>query len=894
MILHPAGRASLAVIAVSLLLFSGLAPVFAQQSASSPGGDIKSATPQRGVERPDHDGPYVNGTVIERFRGTTKLYSINLKIYYPATSAGTDTPADPSGAPYPTILMMPYAGGDETAYDFVAPRLVSWGIIIVCVGQNQADSKSGNETDVNDILDQLERDNATSGHRLFGMVNKGAYGISGHSRGGAFSVIDGWSVPRLRAVQAMAPALSQPDVDKIAKTFSKPFQVQVGRLDSSFWEISLYAYRSFKAPKGALDLVNTGHGGPFYWDLAISFFFRYLLGLTEYERFLYGEQAIDDAANASYFLNFTLPDGSFFPPNITVRASDLSLDEDAPVSFSLSYEGALPLGHLRSNFTWDFSSDGYIDQRDIRSLLANTTYRRAGITTVTAQFELGGLVIGTNNTLWLDVRNPPPAVKVGGGLSTVEDSNITLQAEGNDTPSDLPSLQYVWDFGDGAMAKAASASHAYKRSGNYTATVTVRDDEGAEGRATVIVVVSNLPPTASAGGDILADMDSEVALSGAGADTPSDQTDLRYRWDFGDSISSEWSVEPGALHTYTSAGRFIAVLQVMDEDGAAGQSSINVTVRNLPPTATATAPRPGASVQKDEELELTGAGWDTASDRPTLQYSWDFGDGNVSGWAPSARAVHTYTRGGACTAVLSVRDRAGAVARSQVAFAIVNQPPTVKISAPIAGDFEEDSPVRFSAQGTDTTSDRGLLAYSWAIDGKVRSAQTVEATFTTEGTHDFSVTVTDPEGASATAKGTVFIGNPAPDLSASLEPGHIRIFEKVNYSASAEDTVSDLGALSFSWDFGDGATASDPSGTHAYKRAGTFTVKVTVQDDEGARDAQSFTVFVDEPEVPHTPSGDGAPAPAPPLSGPAAVALAACAAVAAAAALFLWRRRRQA
>jgi len=890
---EPKRPGCIAAFAVSLLILSGLAPALAAVAPSNPCDDIESGAPALAVERPDHDGPYTNGTVTERFRGSTKLYSIDLKIYYPATSAGADTPADASGAPYPTVLMMPYAGGDETAYDFVAPRLVSWGLVIVCVGQNQADGNSGNATDVNDILDQLERDNATSGNRLFGMVNRGAFGISGHSRGGAFSVIDGWYVPRLRAVQAMAPALAQGDVDTMAKTFAKPFQVQVGRLDSSFWGVSLYAYRSFQAPKGMLDLANTGHGGPFYWDLAISFFFRYLLGLTDYERFLYGSQAIDDAASAAYFLNFTLPGGSFFPPNITVSASDLSPDEDETVSFSLSYEGALPLGHPRSNFTWDFTSDGTVDRRGPGETEANESYTRAGTTTVTARFVLGELVLGTNNTPRLEVRNPPPTVTAGGDLSAIEDGNMTFQAWGNDTPSDLPSLQYIWDFGDGTVAKAASASHSYKRSGNYTAAITVRDDEGAECAATLNVAVGNLAPTASAGGDLSADMDSEVELAGSGNDTPSDRPDLRYRWDFGDGLSSGWSVEPGASHTYTSPGRFTAVLHVMDGDGASGQSSMNVTVRNVLPTATITAPRPGAAVQKDEELELTGAGADTASDRPSLQYNWDFGDGNATGWSGQSRAVHVYSRGGNCTAVLSVRDRAGAVARSQVTFSVVNQPPAVRITAPLSGEFEEDSPVGFRAEGADTFSDRGLLAYSWLVDGKSRAGQTVEAVFTTEGTHAFSVTVTDPEGAAATAEGAVFVGNPAPVISASLWAERILVFGRVNFTASASDTASDIGALSFSWDFGDGSTASIASGTHVYKRTGTFTVKATVRDDEGARDAQSFTVSVEEPPVEPQPPGPEAPAGTTPFSGGTMALFAGLSIIGAAAAALAWRRRRR-
>jgi PKD repeat protein len=888
-----ARRGFATALVAALLLASGLVPSLQADASSRARDDSACGAPSRAVERPDHDGPYVNGTVTEHFRGSTKLYSIDLKIYYPAVSAGTDTPADTSGAPYPTILMMPYAGSDENAYDYIAPRLVSWGFVIVTVGQNQADQNSGNSTDLNDILDQLVRDNATASHRLLGMVNAGAFGISGHSRGGAYSVIDGWSVPRLRAVQAMAPALAQSDVDAMAGTFAKSFQVQVGRLDTSFWSVSLYSYKAFKPPKSSLDLANTGHGGPFYWDLAISFFFRYLLGLTAYETFLYGDSAMNDAADTKYFLNFTLPDGSFFPPNLTVAADKLSPEEDSPVRFALSWDGALPLGHPRSNFTWDFTSDGHVERSGPYESAANASFTRAGTTTVTARFELGGLLLGTNNTLRLDVRDPPPDVTVGADLSAAEDEAVTLSASAGDTPSDLGSLSFSWDFGDGTVAVSANASHAWKQAGNYTARVSVTDDEGASVSGNLTVSVRNLPPTAAAGPDVETAMDGEVALEGSGDDTPSDRAGLRYRWDFGDGLSGEWSIEPNTTHVYTGAGRFLASLWVQDGDGATARSTVNVTVRNLPPSCAVSSPRPGAALQKDEPAELDGGGTDTASDRPSLQYSWDMGDGNSTDWASSARAFHTYTHGGKYTAVLNVRDRAGAVARSSVNFSVVNQPPTVRIAAPSGGDLEEDSAVGFRAEGQDTASDADFLRYSWLIDGRTLAGRSVAAAFTTEGAHDFCVTVTDPEGAAATAAGTVFIGNPAPLLTASLEPDSLLLYDSIRFSASAEDTASDLGALTFTWDFGDGSSSSGPSGTHVYKQAGTFSVKATVRDDEGARDVRTFTVRVNEPPTPQPNpgtvgrSGSGMPA------GTSIAALAVAVVLAmAVVALVLLRRRR--
>ncbi|MEM9712164.1 MAG: PKD domain-containing protein [Actinomycetota bacterium] len=58
---------------------------------------------------------------------------------------------------------------------------------------------------------------------------------------------------------------------------------------------------------------------------------------------------------------------------------------------------------------------------------------------------------------------------------------------------------------------------------------------------------------------------------------------------------------------------------------------------------------------------------------------------------------------------------------------------------------------------------------------------------------------------------------------------------------------------SWDWDLGDGATATGPSVTHTYDRAGSFVAVLTVTDDTGATDTVRFTFTVEGP-VPEAPS----------------------------------------
>jgi len=65
----------------------------------------------------------------------------------------------------------------------------------------------------------------------------------------------------------------------------------------------------------------------------------------------------------------------------------------------------------------------------------------------------------------------------------------------------------------------------------------------------------------------------------------------------------------------------------------------------------------------------------------------------------------------------------------------------------------------------------------------------------------------------------------------SVEPADMTGIPTVTgftFDAHAADKNND--PLEYLWEFGDGVTSSDPTPTHVYQTAGTFTVKVTVTD----------------------------------------------------------------
>lgn len=68
-------------------------------------------------------------------------------------------------------------------------------------------------------------------------------------------------------------------------------------------------------------------------------------------------------------------------------------------------------------------------------------------------------------------------------------------------------------------------------------------------------------------------------------------------------------------------------------------------------------------------------------------------------------------------------------------------------------------------------------------------------------------------------------------------------------SASADPGGS---IVIYNWYFGDGATGSGVRTSHRYTRAGTYSVRLLIQDDQGARDEITLTVSIVQPEYPPT------------------------------------------
>ncbi len=93
--------------------------------------------------------------------------------------------------------------------------------------------------------------------------------------------------------------------------------------------------------------------------------------------------------------------------------------------------------------------------------------------------------------------------------------------------------------------------------------------------------------------------------------------------------------------------------------------------------------------------------------------------------------------------------------------------------------------------------------------------------------------------------GTTFNIPPIPIISADVTRGVAPLTVSFNSDQSTDDGL----IVSREWDFGDGATSPDIRPTHTYPNTGSFTVRLTLTDDDGATASRTLTISVTQAPV---------------------------------------------
>jgi PKD repeat protein len=368
--------------------------------------------------------------------------------------------------------------------------------------------------------------------------------------------------------------------------------------------------------------------------------------------------------------------------------------------------------------------------------------------------------------------------------------------------------------------------------------LSAADVEAVDLDLTVEVPTPNRPPHAAfivEHGEL--DDTLGVVFDASGSTDP-DGDALTFTWDLGDGNDADGQ---RVSHQYGAPGTYQVKLTVSDPLALSDEAVRAVTVSVTGPRAEfSVSPTTGTA-----PLEVSVDASASTASGAIVSFDWDFGDGNTSS---HERATNTYARPGRYTLMLTITDAWAEAATAEAVVDVTASAPTAALTVtPSSGD----APLAVTFDATSSSDPVSIAGYAWHFGTADTGHLPVDTyVYTRGGTYHVTLTVENEFGLTDTASTTVTVNNPSPTarFTTTIDTTDSRTvtFE----AASSSDPNGEI--VAYAWAFGDGASGVGQTATHTYDRGGTYTVTLTVTDDEGATDAIAKVVeivVVDAPRI---------------------------------------------
>jgi PKD repeat protein len=441
--------------------------------------------------------------------------------------------------------------------------------------------------------------------------------------------------------------------------------------------------------------------------------------------------------------------------------------------------------------------------------------------------------------------------------------NVVVGATPNGTINDKLPVHHIWlnqtyatDDGSENITlhfpniftfKNMSASEAisvqYLGNGTLKMVPGKNPDPKSDNRTELITydLVENIPPVAKAGPDKIINEDVDTIFDGSGS---SDNFGiLYYVWDFGDGTIKNATI-PTQAHNYPNPGKYNVTLTVIDVVHLKAIAKINVTVKDVtPPTVKIEVAN--TTVDEDTMVHFKANATDNVG---VANISWAVdGKPRVNG----TNFDTLFANPGKYSVSVNVTDGAGLKAEAVVDITVRDTTPPVANPGKNRTVNESDE-VKFD--GTGSSDNVGIVKYSWNFgDGSTNiTGGTTSHIYNKPGNYTVLLNVTDAVGHWNQKSLWVLVKDISPPV-ATAQASNTTIRKNKSIDFNSTGSHDNVGIVSYSWEFGDGTTAEGPTATHQYKKAGIYTVNLTVKDAAGLTDKKSITITVKNPVVQSNP-----------------------------------------
>jgi len=554
-------------------------------------------------------------------------------------------------------------------------------------------------------------------------------------------------------------------------------------------------------------------------------------------------------------LRVTDDDGSTTVVTRTLEVLDL-----APViAYTLTgdlVEGSIIIFDARSStsgpdgivsYTWTFEDTG--EPVDFNGSMVTHAFMDDGehVVVLTLADKDGSV---TSQRIHLNITDlGPTALLYPSGTSPemmMEGDTLTLNAtrRSRSYPDALVAFEWWWEA-DGAVELSpdnTTLSITFHSPGEHIIWLLVRDDDGSEDVTNLSVPVFDVGPIAVLQAEEVPE--GTPLLLNASATYEPGMDLVLFRWDV--DADNDWDAEtdgPWFEHTWTVPATYVVRVMVVDEDGTADITSVDIVVTDVAPVADAGGPY---RVDEGETLVLDGTGSYEPGDH-IVDYRWDMdgdGEADVEGMYPEASwrwdVADVYRVG------LWVKDAEGNVDVTFVNVTVDDLPPVFQWDLP--DDLLEGRQETYALRGLADPGTQVFQVLWYFGDGNSLQGAEVNHTYWEQGEYSANVTVLDNDGILHIFELPVqVVANADPHLIIEWDRYTLTEDEPFVLQLQAEDTASDT--LSFDFEGPGGSIDPDtgvftwtPLDEHVGGNAFTF----VVTDEDGGRDEVVVTLYVED------------------------------------------------
>ncbi len=476
--------------------------------------------------------------------------------------------------------------------------------------------------------------------------------------------------------------------------------------------------------------------------------------------------------------------------------------------------------------------------------------------------------IGSHTVSMWSMINFPPVVHAGGPYAVREGDLLQLNDTVTTGTSEIPFMNYTWDFGDGSpllVGRYPRPVHNYTSIGtdtmrNFTINVTVRDPANLTSSGQTWVNVYDAYPRVDFRWTPLNPREGQLV----------NFTDETYSFDGFATIT--WKIDgiiSGTDHNLSvelQNGNHTVMLEIADSDGTVGNKSYIVDARSSPPELRIVAP---VSADEGQVVSFTVMvdEWHGGPVDPILSYEWDFS------YVPDYFTPDPFVpNSSTATHIFSSESFPKTY---NVAVRVTDADLETNISTRYIGIFDAGPSASFTLSTPNpqegvafefishTTSFDGVTVWNWTLEFPDTSKRYFDLNdslmaaypFSDLDDGDYSMTLRamEEDGNSSTFSASFHVSEIAPFVDLTTLPivGWDNYYEEFfGVTFGAEVTSLDPVSL-FEWDFDapggefipDVSTATNTS-VHAYMEVGNYTAKVRVTDSDGSSRTQSVSVEV--------------------------------------------------